>query len=134
MKKRWFLVVTVIVVVSGLFVANLCLADDDDDEITSGSIRIAGESLPDLTYKASVSLVEAVEIAQNEVEGKAWFAAIENENGFLVYDIEIITAERNVVDFIIDAGTGEILEIDAHFGTDDDDDNGDHDNGDNDDD
>ena len=133
MKKRWIFAVTIIAVVSGLFVLNLCFADDDDD-ITSASIRITSDSLVDMAYSAPVSLMYAVQIAQNEVDGKAWFAAIENENGFLVYDVEVITPGLNVVDFIIDAGTGEVLEMDVHEGDDADDDGDDDDNGEDDDD
>lgn len=50
---------------------------------------------------------------------------MENENGFLVYDIEIVTPDGDVVDFIVDAGNGDILKMeidDEDVGGDDDDD------------
>ena len=110
MKKTWILTLAVIALFFGLFISGICLADDDDD-VTSASIAISGESALELPFLATVSLVEAVQIAEGQVDGATWFAAIENENGFLVYDIEIVTPDGDVVDFLIDAGTGDVLEM-----------------------
>jgi uncharacterized membrane protein YkoI len=34
---------------------------------------------------------------------------LEDENGFLVYGIEVVSADKSVVDVKVDAGTGKVL-------------------------
>jgi uncharacterized membrane protein YkoI len=63
---------------------------------------------------AKVSLDYAVNAALNAVPGKVLKAELENENGYLVYGVEIAKADHQIADVKIDAGTGKVLKIEKN--------------------
>lgn len=70
-------------------------------------IRTAQES--DFPSLATVSLQQAMQIALGQTPGDLLKAETEEENGFLVHHIEVVGADKSIVEFTIDAGTGAIL-------------------------
>jgi len=40
-------------------------------------------------------------------------AELENENGYLVYGVEIVKADKQIADVKVDAGNGKILKVDV---------------------
>jgi len=70
-------------------------------------IRTAQES--DFPSLATVSLQRAMVIALGQTPGGLLKAETEEENGFLVHHIEVVSADKSIVAFTIDAGTGAIL-------------------------
>lgn len=113
MKKYWMGILAMVAVLACLLAVNLAFAEDEDDDVTSASIGISNESSLEWPFMAEVSLADAVRIAEEQVDGRTWFAALENENGFLVYDIEVVTTDGDIVDFLIDAGNGAVLEMEV---------------------
>ena len=65
-------------------------------------------SFPDL---AKASPVDAVKAALSAKNGKLLKLELQNEKGFLVYDIELAGPEKEIVDILVDAGSGEVLSI-----------------------
>lgn len=65
-------------------------------------------SFPDL---AKVSPVDAVKAALSAINGKLLKLELQNEKGFLVYDIELVGLEKEIVEILVDAGSGEVLSI-----------------------
>jgi hypothetical protein len=61
---------------------------------------------------ANIPFESAVKTALKAVPGKVLKAELENEDGYLVYGIEVAKANRQIADVKIDAGTGKILKID----------------------
>jgi uncharacterized membrane protein YkoI len=61
---------------------------------------------------AKVSLDEAVKAALQSVPGKVLKVELEDEDGYLVYGVEIAKADRQIADVKIDAGNGKLLKID----------------------
>lgn len=109
MKKSWIVIVAAGVAVIGVAVSAPAFAKENQAEISSGSIRLekADEArFPDL---AKVTFVQAAQHALAEVPGKVLKAELEDENGFLVYGVEVVTADRTVVDVKVDAGSGKVL-------------------------
>lgn len=49
----------------------------------------------------------------NQVPGKVLKAELENENGYLVYGVEIVKADKQIADVKVDAGNGKILKVDV---------------------
>ena len=45
--------------------------------------------------------------------GKGLKAELENENGYLVYGVEIAEADRQIADVKVDAGNGKVLKIET---------------------
>lgn len=65
-------------------------------------------SFPDL---AKVSPVDAVKAALSAKNGKLLKLELQNEKGFLVYNIELVGPEKEIVDILVDAGSGDVLSI-----------------------
>jgi uncharacterized membrane protein YkoI len=61
---------------------------------------------------AKMSIDNAINAALKEVPGKAVRAELENEDGFLVYGVEIAKTDHQFVDVKVDAGNGKVLKID----------------------
>jgi uncharacterized membrane protein YkoI len=58
---------------------------------------------------AKISMDQAVERALASVQGQILKTELEDENGFLVYGIEVVSADKSVMDVKVDAGTGKVL-------------------------
>jgi uncharacterized membrane protein YkoI len=69
---------------------------------------------------ANLTEMQAVEIALAEVPGEVQETELEREDGVLVYEIEILTADGVEMEVEINADSGEILEIEAEDDDDDD--------------
>jgi uncharacterized membrane protein YkoI len=65
-----------------------------------------------LAKKATISREEAVRIAQGAVKGKVIESGIENEDGNLVYNVEVKSGDETK-EVIVDAGNGKVLAVNA---------------------
>ena len=74
-----------------------------------GSIRVEKNRKAELHKMATVSLTEAVEIALSEFPGYAVEAELDDEGGYLVYEVEIVTRKGEKAEVMIDAGNGQVL-------------------------
>lgn len=61
-----------------------------------------------LANLAKIDLVQATTAAIHTVPGKAIDAELDEEDGNLVYDVEIVTG-KGTVEVIVDAGNGKVL-------------------------
>ena len=112
------------VFVIGIAVAGVSIADSDDNEIRNGTIRIEKQSEAEFPSIARISMDQAVQQALNSVQGQVLKTELEDENGFLVYGVEVVTAEKNVVDVKVDAGSGKVLAMERDKADDEDHDSG----------
>lgn len=83
-------------------------APAEQDDATEGASSEAGEAAA-LASLATVTPGEAEAAAIGAVPGTAGPAQLENENGYVVYGVEITTADGSIVEVAIDAGTGDVL-------------------------
>ncbi len=79
----------------------------------TGSIRVKSDSEAVLAGMAKISLDSALKEALKTVPGTVLKAEIENENGYLVYGVEIAKVDRQIVDVKIDAGNGKVLKVET---------------------
>ncbi len=77
----------------------------------AGSIQVKSDDEAAFAGMAKISLDSAVNAAMQAVPGKALKVELENENGHLVYGVEIAKADKQVVDVKVDAGNGKVLKI-----------------------
>jgi uncharacterized membrane protein YkoI len=77
-----------------------------------GSIQINNKDEAQLAEMAKISLDSAMNEALKQVQGKVLRVEMENENGYLVYGVEIAKPDHQIVDVKVDAGNGKILRID----------------------
>ena len=65
-----------------------------------------------LLYQAKISLTQAIAAAEGHVQGKAVRAELEDENGTLVYGVEV-TSGAQTTDVKVDSNNGKILSAQA---------------------
>ena len=85
--------------------------DDDDDDDDETEEAISPEAL-----NGAISPEEAVNIALTAATGDVEEVELESENGLLIYEVELSSAE-----VMIDAQTGEVLEVETEDEDEDDD-------------
>jgi uncharacterized membrane protein YkoI len=79
----------------------------------TGSIQVKKDDESGFAEMAKISLDSAVNAALKAVPGKVLKAELENENGYLVYGVEIVKTDCQIADIKIDAGSGKVLKIET---------------------
>ena len=79
----------------------------------TGSILVKNDDEAGFAGMAKVPFDSAVNEALKAVPGKVLKAELENENGYLVYGVEIAKADRQIADVKVDAGNGKVLKIET---------------------
>lgn len=74
-----------------------------------GSISIQGKSKKDYAALAKISLQEAIALASKAVPGKVIEVSLDGEDGFLVYELEIMGTDQVKKEVLLDAGNGKTL-------------------------
>jgi hypothetical protein len=112
MKKKWIAIVGSGVLVAGFAVAGASFAKSDKNEVRSGTIRIENRVEADFPALAKLTYTQAVQKALTAVQGQVMKTELEDENGFLVYGVEVVTPDKSIVDVKVDAGSGKVLATD----------------------
>jgi hypothetical protein len=80
---------------------------------THGSIRVANdEPASELTKLAKLGQAEAEQAAISKMLGKVIETELDEENGFLVWHVEVLAKDGTTSELAVDAGNGEVLAID----------------------
>ncbi|NOY58696.1 MAG: hypothetical protein GXO75_07155 [Calditrichaeota bacterium] len=74
-----------------------------------GTISVTKDT--DLATLAKVGEIEAQDAAVSLVEGKVENVRLENEDGYLIYVVQV-RYEGNIYDVLVDAGDNKVLEVD----------------------
>ena len=127
MNKKWITIIGSGVLVIGLAVAGASFANSDETEIRGGTIRIENQTEVDFPTLAKITPNQAVQKALAAVQGQVLKTELEDENGFLVYGVEVVTADKTIVDVKVDAGSGKVLAMDRDKADDEDHESGEHD-------
>jgi uncharacterized membrane protein YkoI len=112
MKKKWIAIIGSGVLVIGLAVAGASFAKSDDSEVRGGTIRLENQVEADFPALAKLTSAQAVQKALAAVQGQILKTELENENGFLVYSVEVVTADKTIMEVKVDAGSGKVLAVD----------------------
>ena len=126
MNKKWIAIIGSGVIAIGLAVAGASIARSDNSEIRDGTIRLEKQAETDFPALAKLTSDQAVAKALDAVKGKVLKTELENENGFLVYGIEVVTADKAIVDVKVDAGSGKVLAMDRDKADDEEHESGEH--------
>ena len=78
----------------------------------------------------AVTIDQAVAIATQAVQGSASKAEFENEDGKLMWEVEVVGVDKQVYDFKIDATSGKVLKQELDKADHEDDDENDNEKGD----
>ena len=109
MNKKWIKIIGSCALVAGLAVAGTSIAKSNDLEVRGGTVQIEKQSEADYPALANITFDQAAAKALDAVKGQPLKMELENENGFLVYDIEVVTAEKAIAEVKVDAGSGKVL-------------------------
>jgi uncharacterized membrane protein YkoI len=77
-----------------------------------GSIQVNILDEAQVAEMAKITLDSAMNEALKQVQGKVLRVELENQNGYLVYGVEIAKPDHQIVDVKVDAGNGKVLKID----------------------
>ena len=80
-----------------------------------GTIQLQQEGEQQATYSSSakITLQQAMTIASNAQSGNISKAELQNEDGFLVYNVIVVSQDKKIHEIKVDAGNGSILRIDV---------------------
>ena len=59
--------------------------------------------------RAKISLSQAIGTAESHAAGKAVKAELDSEKGALAFEVEVVTADKKVMDVRVDANDGKVL-------------------------
>lgn len=90
-------------------------ADEPKEASIHGSIRLPDEGNQEAAQAklATVPVQTAINTAVSSQGGTLLRAELQNEDGFLVYNVELVSADKIVHEVKVDAGNGSILRIDV---------------------
>lgn len=80
-----------------------------DKTTIHGSISVKSKSKSEYSSLAKISLQDAIAAASKGTTGKVIEAALDREDGFLVYEIEVLMPNQVKKEVLVDAGNGQIL-------------------------
>jgi uncharacterized membrane protein YkoI len=124
MKKKWIAIVGSGALIVGIAIAGVSFADSNDSDIRNGTILIEKQVEAEFPFMAKISMDQAVQQALASVQGQVLKTELEDENGFLVYGVEVVTADKAIVDVKVDAGSGKVLAMERDKADDEDHDAG----------
>ena len=100
-----------------LSATTLLLAGHDRDQDEDGSIKVPRDAkITDLPGYAKISLIQAVEIVLQEVSGTPLKVSLEMDDGYLIYELLIVSENNDLKEVEVDAGNGKILEVEQADG------------------
>jgi uncharacterized membrane protein YkoI len=96
----------------------LLKAEDPQEKPIQGSIRLPSEANQEAAQAglASITAEQAIATAKSSPQGsggKLLRVELQDEDGFLVYNIEVVSPDKKVREIKVDAGTNTILRVDV---------------------
>ncbi len=84
---------------------SLALADDIKSSIKMGFFESEKKAIKEV----KISMIKAIKVAKSVVDGKVIKAELEKEDGYLVYEIKILTPKDDEEKVYIDPVTAKVL-------------------------
>jgi uncharacterized membrane protein YkoI len=89
-------------------------AEDPKETPIQGTIRLSNTQDREiaLVESAKISIQQAITAALSRDNGAVQRVELQNEDGFLVYNVELVSADKKLHEVKVDAGNGNILRVD----------------------
>lgn len=97
----------------GVVVEDIVVIEQFPNDVQSGSIQIKDDNETAMAAQALVSASEAAQIATTALPGKVVESQLDEENGYLIWEVEIVDAQGQEAQLKIDAGDGRLLAVEA---------------------
>jgi uncharacterized membrane protein YkoI len=90
-------------------------AEDPKETAIHGTIQLPNEGNQEAVQAslAKLTVQQAINAAVSRQSGTVLRVELQNEDGFLVYNVELASADKKVHEIKVDAGDGSILRIDV---------------------
>jgi hypothetical protein len=90
-------------------------AEDPKETAIPGTIQLPNEGNQEAVQAslAKLTVQQAINAAVSRQSGTVLRVELQNEDGFLVYNVELASADKKVHEIKVDAGDGSILRIDV---------------------
>ncbi len=92
---------------SGVVVEDVVVMEQFPKEVHIGSIQVKHDSYQAMAAKTRLSSNQAADIATKALPGKVVETRLEDENGYLIWDVEVIGDTGQLTQLKIDAGNGQ---------------------------
>jgi uncharacterized membrane protein YkoI len=91
-------------------------AEDPKETPIQGTIRLPdqGNQKAALAAMAKIPIQQAINAAVSRQTGTVHRVELQNEDGFLVYNVELVSADNKPHEVKVDAGNGNILRVDSN--------------------
>lgn len=109
MKKHLITFIGGGALILGIIGVSINFAQADNAQAIKGTIPVTSQSEAEFPAMAKISLKQAMDNASKASSGKVLKAELEDEGGFLVYSIEVVTPDQKMKEMILDAGSGQVL-------------------------
>ncbi len=96
---------------SPVYTASIQVKDQDREE--QGERHEEGGEAVQLASLAKIDTTQAISAALAQVPGTVLKTSLDNENGNLVYSVEVKTTASEAKDVKVDAGNGKVLHVEA---------------------
>lgn len=108
-NEKWMAVIGSGMLAGFIALSGVVMARDGRNEVQHGTISVSDHDEAAYPSLATVTFEQAVQKTIEAVPGSVLKAELEDENGFLVYGIEMVTPDLKVMEIKVDAGSGEVL-------------------------
>jgi hypothetical protein len=103
--------VVMLVVISGSLYAATQDSPSTPRPALQGSITVDEDREHTFPALAKLTIQDAIVAAQAEVPGQVLGVGLEEEDGYLVYEVEIVEGPGAITEVLVDAGNGTILQL-----------------------
>lgn len=97
----------------GVVVEDVIVVDQFPTEVQGGSIAVNDDDERAMVAQAKIASGDAARIAQTALPGQVVETQLGDENGFLVWEVEVIDDKGQEAQLKIDAGDGRLLAVEA---------------------
>lgn len=108
-SKLMAVTVVGVMMVTGLAGAGFNGVSFAGQEIAGATIKLNNQAEAEYPQLAKVTLEQAMQSALGSTGGKVIKAGLEDEDGFLIYGVEVVTPEKAIIEVKVDAGSGKVL-------------------------
>jgi hypothetical protein len=93
----------------GIVVEDIVMVEQLPTDVQSGSIKVGNDNEPAMAKLAKLGAVDALQIATKASPGRVVELQLNEENGFLIWEVTQWTADGEELQLKLDAGDGRLL-------------------------
>lgn len=97
----------------GVVVEDVIVMEQFPTEVKTGSIKVTDDSKRVMAAQAKITSIDAATIALKALPGTVVGTKLDDENDYLVWEVNVLDADGQKAELKIDAGDGRLLAVEA---------------------